>query len=79
MFVLLVYYIQSLICRKEQIDKAFHSFDYDNKGYITEVDAKRILSQFGFKDSEILSLIRAHDTNRDGKLQYEEFIHLWGV
>ena len=65
--------------RKAQISQAFHSFDIDNKGYVTAADAKRILGNFGFKDSEILSLMRAHDTNNDGKLQFEEFVHFWKV
>ena len=65
--------------RKAQISQAFQSFDIDNKGYVTAADAKRILGNFGFKDSEILSLMRAHDTNNDGKLQFEEFVHFWKV
>ena len=68
------------ICfRKQQINEAFRSFDVDNKGYITAADAKRILGNFGFKDSEILSLVRAHDTNQDEKLQYDEFVRFWNV
>ena len=65
--------------RKQQITEAFRSFDVDNKGYITAADAKRILANFGFQDSEILSLVRAHDTNQDEKLQYDEFVRFWNV
>ena len=72
-------YVVVIFFRKEQIKHAFQSFDIENKGYITAADAKRVLGNFGFKDSEILSLLRTHDTNNDGRLQYDEFVHFWSI
>ena len=68
-----------MCCRKDAIDIAFRQFDKDGKGYVTVDDARRILINFGFRDEEIVALVRAHDTNRDGKLQYDEFVHFWAV
>ncbi len=61
------------------IDQAFRQFDQDGKGYVTADDAKRIMRNFMFSDAEIERLVRMHDTNRDGKLQYHEFIRFWNV
>ena len=52
-------------------------FDTGNKGYVTYADARRILSSFMFSDGEIERLIKIHDTNQDGVLQYEEFRTFW--
>jgi Ca2+-binding EF-hand superfamily protein len=63
--------------RKDAIDVAFRQFDRDNKGYVSMGDAKRILKGQLFSDAEVEAIVRAHDTNHDGKLQYEEFVHFW--
>ena len=63
--------------RKTAIDKAFNQFDKEGKGYVSLGDAKRILGGLLFSDVEVEALVEAHDTNRDGRLQYEEFVHLW--
>ena len=67
-----------LLCYSQsQIDAAFRKFDRDNKGYVTVHDAKAIMRNFGFSDFEIEGLVRIHDKNRDGKLQYNEFTSFW--
>ena len=65
------------IFSKQAIDKAFCQFDKDGKGYVSLDDAKRILGGLLFSESEVEALVEAHDTNRDGILQYEEFMHFW--
>ncbi len=67
------------IFRKDVIDQSFRHFDKDNKGYVSVEDAKRILGGFLFTDAEIEALVKTHDTNQDGRLQYEEFVHFWCV
>ena len=44
---------------------------------MTVADAKRILGGLLFSDYEIERLVQAHDTNRDGVLQYSEFMTFW--
>ena len=66
-----------LISRKSLIDKAFHKFDAENKGYVSIEDAKRILCDMNFTDDEVEALVKVHDANGDGKLQYVEFVKFW--
>lgn len=63
--------------RKNAIDEAFMKFDTGSKGYVTYADARKILSSFMFSDGEIERLIKMHDTNQDGVLQYDEFRTFW--
>ena len=65
--------------RREQIDKAFREFDREGKGYVSLEDAKRILGGMLFSNEEVEALVKAHDTNNDGVLQYHEFVHFWSV
>ena len=65
--------------RKKAIQDAFNKFDSGNKGYITVDDAKHIMRNFMFSDMEIEGLVRMHDTNKDGRLQYSEFVRFWNV
>ena len=77
---LFVYSIMTYFhCRQEDMVKAFKHFDRDNKGYVTADDAKGIMREFGFGDAETETLVKTHDTNQDGVLQYEEFVHFWSV
>lgn len=71
------YYLQYF--RQAEIEAAFHQFDRGNKGYITVQDAKTILAGIGLGAAEIESLIKFHDTNRDGILQFSEFKEFWSA
>lgn len=55
----------------------FQKFDKDGSNSISFEEAKSILRDFKFNDAEILDLMKLHDTNNDGMLQYEEFVHFW--
>eukprot|EP00918_Siedleckia_nematoides_P041811 GHVU01091076.1.p1 GENE.GHVU01091076.1~~GHVU01091076.1.p1 ORF type:complete len:237 (+),score=43.35 GHVU01091076.1:53-763(+) len=63
--------------KKVQIEKAFHEFDKEGKGHVTVADAQRILGAI-FSDTEVEQLVRLHDANQDGVLQFNEFISFWG-
>ncbi|CAH1778578.1 unnamed protein product [Owenia fusiformis] len=56
----------------------FNQYDADGNGFIDHNEATTILKSFGFEEKEIDKLIKDHDTNNDGKLDYEEFISFWG-
>ena len=63
--------------RKEELQKMFRSFDTDGDNSISLDEAKLLLRDFRFSDVEIRDLMRLHDSNQDGRLQYEEFVHFW--
>jgi calcium-dependent protein kinase len=56
--------------KKEQLWAAFRTFDKDNSGEITPAELKEVLQK---TDKEIQDLINEVDTNRDGKIDFEEF------
>ncbi|XP_062226269.1 uncharacterized protein LOC133924649 [Phragmites australis] len=53
----------------------FFSFDEVGKGYITPWDLERIatVNDFIWTDSEISNMIRCFDSDRDGKINLEDF------
>jgi len=65
--------------RKDAMVKMFEKFDVDRSHGVSFDEAKVILGEFGFSDQEIRDMIAIHDTNKDGLLQYEEFIHFWNA
>ncbi len=68
-----------LVFRKEELKKIFARFDQDGSQTISYEEARSALSDFGFSDSEVLDLMRKHDANQDGYLQYTEFVHFWNA
>jgi calmodulin len=63
----------------EMIIRAFKEFDKDKKGYITCEEFKYILKVYcqGFTDKQIEDIFNASDLNKDGKLDYKEYIQFW--
>ncbi|OEL31545.1 hypothetical protein BAE44_0007435 [Dichanthelium oligosanthes] len=53
----------------------FFSFDEAGKGYITPWDLERVatINDFMWTDSEISKMIRCFDSDRDGKINLEDF------
>eukprot|EP00092_Neocalanus_flemingeri_P076944 GFUD01095484.1.p1 GENE.GFUD01095484.1~~GFUD01095484.1.p1 ORF type:complete len:162 (+),score=52.23 GFUD01095484.1:67-552(+) len=57
------------------IRKAFSSFDANNDGFITREELKTVLEQMGHvTESEVTTLLKEADTNRDNKIDIEEFV-----
>lgn len=52
----------------------FREFDKDNSGSISTDEAKLMLGRFGISDKDIEALIEKYDANKDGELQYSEFV-----
>jgi calmodulin len=58
----------------------FLEFDKDKDGYISIQEAKEAMHRLGiFDDDEIEALVISYDDNKDGRLQYEEFVKFWNA
>ena len=58
--------------------EAFKIFDRDNNGYIDLRELKTVITRMGepFTDEEAEEIFKAADLNGDGKLDYDEFVHM---
>eukprot|EP00918_Siedleckia_nematoides_P058364 GHVU01127386.1.p1 GENE.GHVU01127386.1~~GHVU01127386.1.p1 ORF type:complete len:149 (-),score=26.43 GHVU01127386.1:344-790(-) len=65
--------------KKEELQRIFKKFDKDDNNSIYFDEARAVQRDFKFSDSEILTLMKAHDHNNDGHLQYQEFVHFWNA
>ena len=63
--------------RKERLEKVFRKFDSDGNGTISTAEVQFILKDLKFTEEEIKRLIATHDSNQDGELQFQEFVHFW--
>ncbi len=52
----------------------FREFDKDHSGTVSVEEAKFMLRKLNIPDEEIETLVSIHDRNKDGELQYEEFV-----
>lgn len=70
-----------LHCRRADIlQKSFAIFDEDKDGLITEQDLANVTNQKGFPydTAEIHRMIVEHDSNGDGKLDFQEVrVSIW--
>ena len=58
--------------------KVFRHFDHDNTGYLDFTKLKNMLSEcyFNLDDSAIENMIKAADTDADGKINEYEFLRI---
>ena len=61
---------------KEKFNEAFDVFDKDGKGLITIAELRHVMKNLGekFTDEEIDEMIRDADLDKDGHINYEEFV-----
>ncbi len=70
----------ALIFRKSKIRQAFRHFDMEGKGYVTYKEAEQILQGLlGFSSEKCKTTIEAYDKNKDGKIDYEEFLEFYSM
>jgi Ca2+-binding EF-hand superfamily protein len=56
----------------------FDEFDRDHSGSVSLDEVRPALRSLGMSDHQIADLVERHDLNKDGELQYEEFVSfLW--
>jgi len=53
---------------------AFRKWDADHKGFICEADLRKVLKEAGVPEDQAGATFAEADTNKDGKLDYEEFV-----
>ena len=53
----------------------------DNNGFLSPADMKRVLAEYkkDITDQEMDEMIQLADTDRNGQLDYEEFVTLYSV
>ena len=63
--------------------QTFKVFDKNNDGFITADELKQVIESFGHNltDEELDEMLEGVDKNKDGKINYLEFLEMarWGV
>ncbi|OIW06238.1 hypothetical protein TanjilG_28763 [Lupinus angustifolius] len=61
--------------KEESLRKAFQYFDKDNSGYVTRDELRQALTEYKMGDEATIDeVIDDVDTDKDGKINYEEFV-----
>ncbi|KAK8551751.1 hypothetical protein V6N13_120188 [Hibiscus sabdariffa] len=61
--------------REDNIHKAFQFFDKDSSGFITRDELRQAMTQYGMGDEATIDeVIEDVDTDKDGRINYEEFV-----
>lgn len=53
---------------------AFREWDSDRNGYISQSELRRVLVHIGLPGSEVGNVFKAMDANKDGNVDYDEFV-----
>lgn len=63
----------------DEITQAFKEFDFDDDGYITEVEFRFAMNRRGdeITSDEIKSIFEHADDDGDGKINLDEFTEAW--
>ncbi|XP_062067424.1 calmodulin-like protein 3 [Lepus europaeus] len=64
---------------EQDLREAFRAFDLNGDGHISVEELKQVMSKLGEKLSheELNAMIQEADTDKDGKVNYEEFMHIF--
>ncbi|KAL6994779.1 Calcium-dependent protein kinase 9 [Sarracenia purpurea var. burkii] len=61
--------------KEENLYKAFQFFDKDGSGFITRDELRQAMTQYGMGDEATIDeVINDVDTDKDGRINYEEFV-----
>jgi len=63
---------------EEELRQAFKVFDIDSNGFIDANELKITMFNLGenLSDKDLKQMLKLADKNKDGKIDYEEFIHM---
>eukprot|EP00746_Dinoflagellata_sp_MGD_P007061 gnl/MRDRNA2_/MRDRNA2_113949_c0_seq1.p1 gnl/MRDRNA2_/MRDRNA2_113949_c0~~gnl/MRDRNA2_/MRDRNA2_113949_c0_seq1.p1 ORF type:complete len:258 (+),score=51.66 gnl/MRDRNA2_/MRDRNA2_113949_c0_seq1:51-824(+) len=70
---------EALYSQREEFVQAFKIFDRDGNGYVDAQELRYMMQNHGtmrLTDDEVNEMMSDADVNGDGKLNFEEFIHL---
>ncbi len=61
-----------------ELREAFYMYDMNNDGYITKEEFRTTMKSMGenLTEEEVDAMMSQADTNKDGKISMEEFVHL---
>ena len=61
---------------EDNLARAFAYFDKDNSGYISRSEVQKVITDFGLDHEfgDVNDFMAAADTNKDGKIDYDEFL-----
>lgn len=64
---------------KQELEAAFKSFDTDGNGFLSAEEVQIVMSKKGrhMTRNEVKSMIKSLDTNKDGKISFNEFIKMF--
>ena len=71
-------FLEKYKLNERDLKRAFSKFDKDNNGLLDLDELKVGISMFlnGVKDDDVRNLIAKYDLNKDGKISYDELLHL---
>merc|ERR1719474_153202 len=63
----------------DELREVFKAFDIDGNGFISASELSHVMTKLGEKltDEEINEMIQEADTNKAGKVSYEEFVAIF--
>ena len=67
--------------QEDQIQKAWEVFDNDNSGQIDAAELNEVMMKLGLRptEEELKDIICEIDKDKDGTIDYSEFLRLMGV
>ena len=57
-----------------EIESIFFLYDEDGSGYIETPELMKAMHGCGYEDDELRAMLRRHDQNHDGRLDFDEFL-----
>lgn len=60
--------------KEDHLFAAFSYFDKDNSGYITIDELQQACNEFGMDDVHLEEMIREVDQDKDGRIDFNEFV-----
>ena len=66
---------KNIYLNKEKLKEAFKLFDADGSGKISRAEIQKVL-HMDKKSNELESIMSKHDTNKDGEIDFDEFLDM---
>ncbi len=62
---------------KQDLEESFRLLDTNNSGIVERAELGNVLLQSGFSRDEAIKFINQVDSNKDGKINLEEFLRFF--